>query len=78
MLSTCEDLVKVGQTYYKWRVGIATALAKNQFNLNLSNGIAEGLNNQLKTILKSAYGYQNFSRFRIRVLLILKYAKLVK
>ncbi|MDD4154906.1 MAG: hypothetical protein PHT30_05835, partial [Bacilli bacterium] len=33
------------------------------------------LNNQLKTIIKSAYGYHNFERFRKRVMLIMTYGK---
>lgn len=65
-----DILKKVGETYNKWKPGIASAFAKNQTNLNLSNGIAECLNNKIKTILKISYGYSNFSRFRKRVLLI--------
>ena len=37
-----------------------------------SNGPAEGLNSSIKTIIKDACGYQNFERFRKRVLLILR------
>ena len=33
------------------------------------------LNNQLKTIIKSAYGYHNFERFKKRAMLIMTYGK---
>lgn len=38
---------------------------------DISNSIAECSNNQIKTIIKVAYGFQNFERFRKLVLLLL-------
>ncbi|MBR0230604.1 MAG: transposase, partial [Erysipelotrichaceae bacterium] len=38
-----------------------------------TNGIAESINNHLKTIIKTAYGYHNFERFRKRAMLIITY-----
>lgn len=61
----------VGMTYARWRPGIASAMARTQNRTRLTNAIAESLNNQLKTIIKSAYGYHNFLRFRNRALLII-------
>jgi len=73
--SLCEDLKAVGRTYRKWRVEIANAFVKRQTGENLTNAIAENMNNHIKTIIKSAYGYQNFERFRKRCLLMLRYNK---
>ncbi|NCA95452.1 MAG: hypothetical protein EOM74_00565 [Methanomicrobia archaeon] len=70
-----ENLKMVGRTYHKWRVEIANGFSKSQKQIRYTNAIAEGLNNQLKTILKSAYGYHNFDRFRKRALLIMTYNK---
>ena len=70
-----EDLKSVGRTYRKWRIEIANGFAKNQKQIHYTNAIAEGLNNQLKTILKSAYGYHNFERFRKRAMLMMTYSK---
>ena len=68
-------LESVGRSYRKWRAQIANGLAKNQMGVRLSNGVAEGLNNQIKTLKKIANGCTNFDRFRKRVLLCLTYSK---
>lgn len=68
-------LIDVGNTYYKWRVEIANGLAKNQNGSRYTNSIAETSNNHLKTIIKIAYGYTNFNRFRKRALLISRHNK---
>lgn len=70
-----ELLVSVGRSYHKWRTEIANGFAKNQNKVRYTNAIAESINNQLKTIIKSAYGYHNFERFRKRSLLIITYSK---
>ncbi|MBQ7223142.1 MAG: transposase [Erysipelotrichaceae bacterium] len=54
---------------------LANGLARSQNHTKLTNAIAESLDNQLKTIIKSAYGYHNFERFRKRALLIITYGK---
>jgi len=63
-------LVSVGRTYHKWRFEIANGLARLQRHRPYSNAIAEVVNNHLKTIIKFAYGYHNFERFRKCALLI--------
>ena len=68
-------LKAVGRTYHKWRYEIANGFDKKSRDFHYTNAIAEGLNNQLKTITKSAYGYHNFERFRKRAMLILTYSK---
>lgn len=52
-----DDLVKVSHTFLKWKPGICSSFAKNQNNIYYTNAIAESMNNQLATVLKSAYGY---------------------
>jgi transposase len=39
--------------------------------LRLTNTKMEATNNLVKTVIKEAYGYRNFERFRKRALLIL-------
>ena len=73
--SSSPLLNAVGRTYHKWRIEIANGLSKNKYNIHYSNSVAEGLNNKLKTVIKIAYGYHNFERFRNRALLILTYSK---
>ena len=73
--STLDELAKVGNTFYKWRHEIANSFARNATGYNISNGIAENMNNHIATIIKIAYGYSNYERFRKRVLLICKYNK---
>ena len=68
-----EILQSVGYTYDKWSVEIANGLARNQNNTRYTNGIAESINNHLKTIIKTSYGYHNFERFRKRAMLIITY-----
>lgn len=68
--------MSVGRSYKKWRVEIADGLAKNQTGRYYSNGIAESINNNLKTIIKVSYGYHNFERFRKRAIFISQYKKI--
>ena len=39
------------------------------FDERITNGVVEGINNKLKLIKRSAYGFRNFENFRNRVLL---------
>lgn len=43
----------------------------------LTNGPIEGTNNKIKVIKRTAYGYRNFSHFRIRILISLKPSNLM-
>jgi len=79
-LKNCESplIQEVGRSYHKWRFEIANAFSKTQNNIRYHNGIAENINNHLKSIIKAAYGYRNFERFRKRSMLILTYAKPIR
>ena len=74
--SGIDELETVGKSYEKWRVEIADGLAKNQTGRHYSNGVAESINNNLKTIIKVSYGYHNFNRFKRRAMLISRYKKI--
>ena len=70
-----ELLIKVADSYKKWKVGIVNGLARNQTGRRFSNAIAENNNSHIQRIINVAYGYNNFDRFRARVMLILTYKK---
>lgn len=70
-------LETVGRSYSHWKVEIANGFARTQSGRRFSNGIAEGLNNRIKTLKKISNGCLNFERFRKRVLLIMTYSKTV-
>ena len=77
LISSPNDiLISVGKTYHKWHVEIARAFSFTTHDIHYTNAIAESLNNHLKTIIKSAYGYHNFDRFRKRAMLIITYKKI--
>ena len=73
LLNADSPLLKsVGKTYKKWEIGIAQAFTSNHYQYNITNSLSEGNNNTIKTVLKNAYGFKNFERFRKRALLILR------
>lgn len=45
---------------------------ENSCKYTLSNGHLEGINNKIKTIKRSGYGYRNFSHLRARIFVSLK------
>lgn len=54
---------KCAETFQNWLPGIL-----HSFDTNLTNGFTEGCNNRIKVLKRNAYGYQNFHRFRNRIL----------
>ena len=76
LVNSCSPILgKVGETYYHWRTEIANAFIREFKGIKYTNAIAECINNKLKSIIKSAYGYRNFERFRKRALLICTYTQ---
>lgn len=71
-----EDLKRVAETYRKYKVGIINCLDKKSRGFRYTTGIAECVNNHIKTIIKMSYGCLNFARFRKRVLLISRFNKM--
>lgn len=71
-----KDLTRVAETYEKYKVGIINCLDKKTRGFRYTTGIAECVNNHIKTIIKMGYGCLNFARFRKRVLLISRHNKM--
>ena len=42
---------------------------ENMFESNITNGVIEVLNNKIKSIKRTAFGYSNFSNFKKRILI---------
>jgi len=42
---------------------------ENMFKPNITNGLIEGLNNKIKSIKRTAFGYSNFSNFKKHILI---------
>jgi transposase len=61
--SGMSSLTKFITTLHTWWEVIL-----NYFHDRLSSGFVEGMNNKLKLIKRLAYGYRNFTHFRLRVL----------
>lgn len=67
-----SDWLKEAVTYYpESKKTIVRWLGEiiSYFDERITNGVVEGINNKLKLIKRSAYGFRNFDNFRIRVLL---------
>ena len=41
----------------------------NYFQDHITSGFVEGMNNKLKLIKRTGFGYRNFEHFRLRVLM---------
>ena len=59
-----EPFVKCAKTYSRWLTPIL-----NSLNVHYSNGFTEGCNNKIKVLKRNAFGFQNYKRFRNRILL---------
>ena len=64
---------KCAETMRNWYTGII-----NSFSTTITNGFTEGCNNKIKVLKRNAYGYQNFKRFRNRILHIFSHQQLHK
>ena len=64
---------KCADTMRNWYKGII-----NSFTTTITNGFTEGCNNKIKVLKRNAYGYQNFKRFRNRILHIFSHQQLNK
>ncbi len=64
--SHLPEFVEFGDLLTNWKPYIKNSFIRVR-NRRLSNGPIEGMNSQIKTIIKAANGYKNFRRFRNRV-----------
>lgn len=62
-----DEIKECGRTLSNWKKEIINSFQKHD-NIRYSNGRLEGKNRAIKTIIRNAYGYKNFERFRARVL----------
>lgn len=61
------EIRRYGRTLYLWFDEIVNSFTKHK-GKRYNNGPLESRNRQIKTILKNAYGFKNFVRFRARVM----------
>ncbi|WP_407944384.1 transposase [Megasphaera massiliensis] len=58
-----SEFRSVLKTFKDWRQAILNGLTQVY-----SNGFTEGMNNKINVLKRAAFGFQNFERFRIRIL----------
>ena len=63
--SDITSLKSCSKTYFNWIVEIRNALT-----VPYSNGPMEGYNNKIKTLKRIAFGFRNFTNFKVRILLM--------
>ena len=66
------DWMAEAQTLYESAVGTMTrwfGAIVQYFEHRTTSGVVEGINNKLKLIKRSGYGFRNFERFRLRCLI---------
>lgn len=66
------DWMAAAQTLFKSSVGTMTRWfgeIVQYFEHRTTSGVVEGINNKLKLIKRSGYGFRNFERFRLRCLI---------
>jgi transposase len=56
------QLVQLGQTLSSWSVEIAM-----MWRFTRNNGITEGFHTKMELLQRQAYGFRNFSNYRLRV-----------
>jgi transposase len=64
LVSATDYFPESCQTIWRWLDEIIA-----YFDNRTTNGVVEGINNKLKLIKRSGYGFRNFENFRIRCLL---------
>jgi transposase len=55
-------LVQLGQTLTSWATDIAM-----MWRFTRNNGITEGFHTKMEVLQRQAYGFRNFSNYRLRV-----------
>ena len=61
--SKLPEIQTLRKTFMSWREEIL-----NYFKVRLTNGMVEGFNGKAKLVQRRAYGYKNFSNYRLRLL----------
>ncbi|MBQ3001113.1 MAG: transposase [Bacilli bacterium] len=64
--SHLEEFRTFGKLLNRWKINIKNSFIRVN-GKRLSNGLMEGINSRIKTMMKSANGFRNFNGFRNRV-----------
>lgn len=62
-----EEIREYGHMLFRWQDEIINSFYKHN-GVRYSNAKLESRNRQIKTIIRNAFGYKNFNRFRARVM----------
>lgn len=65
--SNINEFIEAAKTINNWLEYICNSFIDKRF----SNGYTEGLNNKIKVIKRTAYGFRNFKFLRLRLMYIL-------
>ncbi len=65
-----KEFIDLKSMFYNWKQEIINSFIRFG-ERKLHNGYIEGINNQIKVIKRIAFGYQNFTHFRNRIMYII-------
>jgi len=64
-LKEFQDVIK---TFINWKTEIINAYIIKVNGKNLTNAVIEGINNYIKVVKRTSYGFRNFNRFRMKII----------
>ena len=65
-----KEFIELKSMFYNWKKEIINSFIRFG-EKKLHNGYIEGINNQIKVIKRIAFGYQNFTHFRNRIMYVI-------
>ena len=65
-----KEFIELKSMFYNWKKEIVNSFIRFG-ERKLHNGYIEGINNRIKVIKRIAFGYQNFTHFRNRIMYII-------
>ncbi len=69
--ATTKEFRDIKKTFINWRQEIVQSFDLHpETRKKMTNGIVEGINNFIKVIKRTAYGFTDFNRFRSRILFL--------
>lgn len=76
--SNYSEYKDVANSLIKWKEQLINSFIRDNKGKRITNARTEGFNNAVKVIKRTSYGYAKFSRFRNRILYILRKIKPIK
>ena len=76
--SNFSEYKDVANSLIKWKEQLINSFIRDNKGNRITNARTEGFNNAVKVIKRTSYGYAKFSRFRNRILYILRKIKPIK